>query len=37
VQAIAAAVPNTGTRVTVNDVTPTANRWNLAAIEVPAK
>ena len=37
VQAIAAAVPNTGTRVTVNDVAPTANRWNLAAIEIRAK
>ena len=34
VQALAAPVPDAGVVATIDDVSPTTDRWNLAAIEI---
>ena len=34
VQRISSAIPASGTSVTLGDVAPTSDRWNLAVVEV---
>jgi hypothetical protein len=37
VQQIVTGIPVSGTSVTLNDVAPTADRWNLAVVEIVAR